>query len=403
MKKSFLSIYTCLLISTSLFSAEHVKGKVDLSYDVSKGWWWYEETYTDPNTNKEEKIAYSMTPKEKQELDQKKETNDLLKKIAQDNEENKKLNQAILERLNYAFPEVTPIYTTNKKTGEKCVTNSSMDCFVMPVIAEGQQIPVLKEFLRNPSPDNSKSWLQWQATYFNHVQKVSHGLRFAFLKNGAEAYPTTTSFSYGDNPSSSEAENALGVRQAKIITSMKDNLALLVFVGKNRLFEKNNKIEYEIHNWNKTYLKDIDKIFIFESDTQRDNFLTDIQKNYSGNNLDKDVLEFWKNAKVTVRKDLFEQYNIAMTPSTVLFYENKENKKNIAQVVLSGTLSSESLRSQITNFLTYNEIVSEKEFSADKNWNTSDSNKEIKKVYPKPDNSKIYPDSYEGNKNEKNN
>ncbi len=28
----------------------------------------------------------------------------------------------------------------------------------MPVIAEGQQVPALKEFIRNPSPANSKNW-----------------------------------------------------------------------------------------------------------------------------------------------------------------------------------------------------------------------------------------------------
>lgn len=379
MKKTVLSLVVSGLLLS--LSANMKLAHSDLEYDKSKGWWWYEETYIN-DKNQEEKIKYSMTPKEKKEMEEKKKLNELMVELIKEQRENKKVNEEILIRLNYAFPDVTPKYTVNKKTGEKCLTNSSMDCFVMPVVAEAQQVPVLKDFISSPSPENSKNWLQWQATYFNHVKKISHGLRFAYLKHGADAYPTSTAYSRGDNPTSSYAEDVQGHREAKIIHSMKDRIALLNFVGKNVIFEKNSKVRQQVNSWNTSFLKDINSVFIFESDKARDEFLKDVQS------LSSEVVEFWKTAKVTVRPDLYKTYNIKMTPSTVIFYEDKEKKINISETITSGTLSSATIRKQMINFLTYNEIIEEKELAAETNWESPETG--VKTPTPKPNSDNIY-------------
>lgn len=382
MKKTVLSlIVSGLLLS---LSAEMKLAHSDLEYDKAKGWWWYEETYIDKD-NKEEKIRYSMTPKEKKEMEDKKKLNELLVEILAEQKENKKINADILYRLNYAFPDVTPKYTINKKTGEKCLTNSSMDCFVMPVVAEAQQVPVLNNFISAPSPENSKNWLQWQATYFNHVKKISHGLRFAYLKHGADAYPTSTRYARGDNPLFSKSELMESNREAKIVHSLKDRIALLNFVGKNVFFEKNQKVRNQVHNWNKSYLKDINSVFIFETEKDKNDFLKDVSENQVGS-----TLEFWKNAKITVRPDLYKAHNIKMTPSTVMYYEDKEKKINISETITSGTLSSNAIRNQIINFLTYNEIIEEKELAAEFNWASSEPESEF--PMPKPSSENIYKD-----------
>lgn len=379
MKKTVFSLVVSGLLLS--LSANMKLAHSDLEYDKSKGWWWYEETYIN-DKNQEEKIKYSMTPKEKKEMEEKKKLNELMVELIKEQRENKKVNEEILIRLNYAFPDVTPKYTVNKKTGEKCLTNSSMDCFVMPVVAEAQQVPVLKDFISSPSPENSKNWLQWQATYFNHVKKISHGLRFAYLKHGADAYPTSTAYSRGDNPTSSYAEDVQGHREAKIIHSMKDRIALLNFVGKNVIFEKNSKVRQQVNSWNTSFLKDINSVFIFESDKARDEFLKDVQS------LSSEVVAFWKTAKVTVRPDLYKTYNIKMTPSTVIFYEDKEKKINISETITSGTLSSATIRKQMINFLTYNEIIEEKELAAETNWESPETG--VKTPTPKPNSDNIY-------------
>lgn len=387
MKTIFSFGLISILLSTSLLAENSRKVKTDLEYDVGKGWWWYEETYVN-DKKEEQKVKYSVTPEKKKELDDKEENTKLLKELLIVNQNILKEQKEIKDRLVYAFPDVTPVYTTNKKTGEECLTNSSMDCFVMPVIAEGQQIPVLKDFLREPSPEKAKSWLQWQATYFNHVQKVSHGLRFAFLKYGAEAYPTSTEYAYGDNLMNSDAENVRAMREAKVIGSLKEDIALLVFVGSNQLFETSNNVSFQISNWDKSYLKDLQKVFIFESEKNRDLFLETMSKKAVKEG-EKTISAFWRQAKTVVKPELFESYKVKMTPSVVVFYEDKKLGKNISQTVLSGSLSSDELRTQIVNFLTYNEIIEAKEFSSDKNWREG-SKKDNQVALPKASGKEIY-------------
>jgi len=200
--KTILAIgfFSALTISNvcakEILPEQHVAKKVSTEKRYDHGWWWYEEKYKDPLTKKEKIIKYKLSPAEKAKIDSQNKTNKLLKMLIVSQEENKKLQEKILNR--------------SKKTGEKCLTNSSSDCFVMPVIAEGQHVPVLKNFLRNPSPKNSKEWLKWQATYFNHINKVSNGLRFAFLKGGSDVYSTSTDYTYGDNLWFGKAEDAQG-------------------------------------------------------------------------------------------------------------------------------------------------------------------------------------------------
>lgn len=376
MKKGLLSIIVSSFLLSGLYANQGNKklAHTDLEYDNGKGWWWYEETYIDEKTKKEEKIKYSMTPKEKKEFEEKKKTNELLTELIKEQRENKQVNNEILLRLEYAFPNVTPVHTINKKTGEKCLTNSSMDCFVMPVVAEAQQVPVLKDFISDPSPEHSKKWLQWQATYFNHVKKISHGLRFAYLKGGADAYPTATNYARGDNLTISRSEKVQAYREATIIDSIKQNIALLNFVGENTVFEKNLTIHKHIHNWDRSFLKNIQSVFIFKDDKSRDDFLKYINDTEAP---DSHVVQFWKKAKVTVRPDLYKQYNIKMTPTTVLYYEDKAKKININETIASGSLNSDIIRKGITSFLTYNEIIEEKAYAADYNWESTEGNDNI--------------------------
>lgn len=385
MNKFILSLVTVSVLSNSLFA-----GNDDLlKYDTPNGWWWYETKVIDEKTNEEKIVKVPIKANEKMQMDEQKKTNELLSKLIDEQKKTNEINERIAGRLEYAFPNVTPIYTTNQKTGEKCLTNSSMDCFVMPVIAEGQQVPVLKDFIREPSPEHSKKWLQWQATYFNHLNKVSHGLRFAYLKYGAEAYPTQTTFAKGDSLEFSQAENALAHREAKIIDSLKDNIALMVFIGKNSLFERANNVQEHINTWNTSFIKNIDKVFVFDSEVSQKEFMN-YMKNRATQRGDKEILAFWDSAKMTVRKDLYEKHKITMTPSIVMFYEDKKANINLSQVIVSGSLSSEVLRTQMKNFLTYNTIVEEKAFASEENWESPET--KYQNNIPSPKNDKIYLD-----------
>lgn len=345
MKQKYIMslLVSSLLLSSSVFAANNPE----------KGWWWYEE--------KEGKVI-------KKDIDPEKITEkEILLMLVKEQQENKIVNKEILKRLEYAFPNTVDEFSINKKTGEKCKTNSSADCFQMPVIAEGQQVPVLKEFLRNPSPENSKEWLKWQATYFNHVQKVSHGLRFAFLKDGAEAYPTQTDYALGDSLVLSQAENARAANEANAIVKLKENLGFFIFLGIDSTYENINNIYKNLIAIDDTYMREMSYILIFNTQAEMDSakkYINDVLVKKEGQ---KSVERFYKKAQMAVKPDLFRAYNVRMTPSIVAIYKGKEEKP-ISQIILSGTVGVDEIRRKTMNFLTYNEILNPGDFSADKNW-----------------------------------
>lgn len=361
-----------LLIPFIFLNAGYKAPEVKKTFDGEKGWWWYEEEVKDPNTDEIKIVTYSLTPAEKLRIDSQEKTNNLLKMVVTEAKENKKLNTAILARLNYAFPNTTPKYSTHSKTGDKCLTNSSAECFIMPVIAEGQHVPVLKDFLRNPSPKNSKKWLQFQAKYFNHVNKVSQGLRFAYLKDGSEAYPIATDYTYGDNLFNAQSENMRVGREEKIISSMKEELAYLIFMGESKVFEKTTGVYDNLFSTNTRFLKDMKKMFILPSEKIKkeiDLYITDILYKKEGKT---QVYNAWKAAKVIVRPDLYKKHNIRITPTVVAFYKNKKMKEGKFQIISVGGLDLNSIRIKTINFLEYNEIIHSGERAADKNWNQLD-------------------------------
>lgn len=374
-----------LLLSLTYLNAAlpEENSNIKKTFDGTNGWWWYEEEVKDPKTDKKETIKYTLTPAEKLKIESEEKTQKLLQQLIVIQTENKKLNEEIKDRLIYAFPRTTPKYTINKKTGEQCLTNSSKDCFVMPVIQEGQNVPALMSFLRNPSPENSKNWLQWQATYFNHVNKVSNGLRFAYLKDGEEAYPTMTDYTYGDDLFYSQSENMRANKENDIMKSMKDELAYLVFIGESKMMDKVTSVFDDITSLNRGTMKDFKKVLIFPSKE-----VLEEMNNYVVNYLHKDrkrqtEFDAWNEMKKVIRPDLYEKHKIRVTPTVIAYYKDKNMKKELYQTIKIGGADFNSLRDSTINFLQYNGIIEPKERSADRNWNvleTDNLNKELNEI-----------------------
>lgn len=68
--------------------------------------------------------------------------------------------------------------------------------------------------------------------------------------------------------------------------------------------------------------------------------------------------------------------------------KTKRKKINISETITSGTLSSATIRKQMINFLTYNEIIEEKELAAETNWESPETG--VKTPTPKPNSDNIY-------------
>lgn len=327
----------------------HSTGNEVFEYDAANGWWWYKQKEVD-STGKEVETKIKMTPKEKLDHDRNNKVIALLVK------QNQKLEK-VQERLEYAYPNITPIYTTNSKTGEECVTNSSEDCFVFPLQAEAQHVPVLANWLSAPSPTNSKNWLRWQAKYFNHLQKISVGARFAFLSDGPNAYPTNTTFVYNDNVAFPMSERVAENREKKIIQSMKDKLGLMIFMGGNTLLE--NSLEaygkvgkYMNDPWNELNIA----VVLPSEEAKRDILAKAASLHY------KEVDSFWEKATIIINPELFKKFNIMVTPSVVATYKTDKEmengkKKMIWQTISTGTSGAEFTRKGIIQFLVYNDII----------------------------------------------
>lgn len=380
-KKKIKFTITILILAScsSLLMAKTVtRNEIKKTFDSENGWWWYQEEVIDED-NKTKEIKYKVSASAKKKIEAEKETQELLKMMIKIQLENVALNTEIKDRLNYAFPDTTPKYTKNKKTGEKCLTNSSMDCFVMPVIAEGQNIPALKEFLKNPNPENSKNWLQWQATYFNHINDVSHGLRFAFLKDGAKAYPTETSYTYGDNLFNPKSLDMKATRETKIIKSMKKEIAYLIFVGSSKIMEESSSLFSDLASLNNGFMKKMNKALIFPNKeilASMDKYVEDV---ILGEEKKFTVYNAWKDTKKTVRKDLYARYNVSLTPTTIIYYRSKDMEEPKVQTIEVGNISMSSIKNGTIDFLKYHGIIKPSDLSADKNWNVLEESTEFNK------------------------
>lgn len=117
--------------------------------DVTRGWHWYEETEEKKQEQPEQKIQEPKTVKE------------VIKP-----------------------PETKP----EEKEEKKEEFNTSVDNFKFPLTDEAKSIPVLKEWLENPTEENAKKWLAWQAKYFEHNEKIARSLRNAYLNYGDQIY-----------------------------------------------------------------------------------------------------------------------------------------------------------------------------------------------------------------------
>jgi len=357
----FISVFLLLpsIVSAKNETLPHSKGNKYFEYDEVKGWWWYKEEIKDEKGRKKT-IKVRVSPKEKIQIEQQ---NRLLNLLQTQNELLKKQNELlkrIQARLDYAFPNLTPKYGIDSK-GKKCIANSSSDCFVFPLQPEALHLPVLAKWLKNPNPKNSTEWLKWQAKYFNHLDKIGYGLRFAFLNGGKNAYPTDASITYFDNPTNMQYSRIREFREKQILKSLQDKIGVLVFLGKNILFEKNNNVYkalWQIGRDKGFWAKNVNLMVVFP-DRKSLNAVKKILFTDPSYKADVMTQKAWKKlfneGKVIVNKDMFKRFNVYVTPSVVMTYKKRD--KAFWSVVEIGSLSPKAIRESLIRYLKYQGII----------------------------------------------
>jgi len=374
MLKQILKIGLSIALFSTIGVAQSYPKKLSetFKYDAANGWWWYKETYEDKDKKKFD-TTVKMTKKEKIQKD----TSD--EKIKLMRAQNEKLGK-IKERLDYAFPNITPIYSKNSK-GEKCLTNSSSDCFIFPLQAEAQHVPVMAKWLSNPSPENSKQWLKWQAKYFNHVTNIGYGNKFAYMKDGSKVYNTDNFYNEGDSLNGSKTSSTTKLREFNVLASLDKKVSNLLFLGKTKSMDTLMRGYNQFHDWDRKGLEKLNIHFIFEGQKDIDYMESKI-KNGTPSNW-KSYLKLKKAGLIVIRPSYFKKFNITLTPSAITTYmkDPKKGEKGnnfIWQRTVSSTIQPSKVVNGSIQFLIYNKIIEAGELANDKTVVEADRYKKFK-------------------------
>lgn len=353
MKRIVLSLTALLLVCSNA----ETYNKIDKSYkkeDVEHGLHFYDEN----KENEKVKITENQQPEIK--VSKKNDTNELLSQIVillkQQKEELKELKE-----IKRAINPNEPKMIVNEK-GETCLSNSSVDCFDIPVIQEGRNVPVLYDFIKEPNEDTAKKWLLYQAKLFNHYMDMGYSLKFAALNGDEKDYPVNALNLYGASKDNITAD-LYKDRILQILDEKRSELGTMIFLGKSKMMEE---------QWGKSSLamtgfkkgKYFNIAVVFDSEKTKKDY-DDFYKTIN----DKEIIEVYNSLPKVVSKELFEKFKISITPTAVAFYKTKE--KEISSVIERGFITQANLIHNYQNFLVYNKIVDQKEFHSAKIWNTS--------------------------------
>lgn len=339
-----------LILSFVILTNSHSEtfNKIDKGYnsrDIEKGLHFYEEKKDEQD--EEAKIIQETFSKNSEN-----ETNKLLQEIVmvlkQQNNEIKELKKTINPN--------EPTMIINKK-GESCLSNSSVDCFDIPVIQEGRNVPVLYEFIKEPNENNAKSWLLYQAKLFNHYIRMGYALKFAAINGDENTYPVNALNLYGASKDNMTYD-LYRDRILQILYEKRKEIGTMIFLGKTKSIDE---------HWGKKSLSTLGfkkgKFFniavVFDSQETKKEY-----DEYYKTIIDKELFDTYANMPKIVSAELFKKFNISITPTATAYYKTKD--KEISSVLEKGFITQSNLIHNYQHFLVYNNIVEQKEFHAAK-------------------------------------
>lgn len=343
MKKTiFISLFTsvCMFAQTN--------NQIDNGYkkeDIERGKFFYDE-----NQNQVEQTTIQKDGK-------KSDTNQILIEILNELKSQKKEIQNVKHQINPNEPKMI----VNTK-GEPCLSNSSADCFDIPVITEGRNVPALFNFIKEPNEENAKIWLQLQAKLFNHYSQMGFALKFASLNGDENTYPVNALNIY-TSPKDNITADLYKDRILEILNEKSNEIGTIIFLGKSKKIDE---------HWGKSSLamtafkkgKYFNIAVAFDSNETKAEY--DL---FYSNILDKELKDIYFSLPKVVSEKVFQKYKITLTPTAVAVYKNKD--KEISSVIERGYITQNNLIHNYQNFLVYNKIVEPKEFHSAKIWNAN--------------------------------
>jgi len=345
-------MFGLVLLSSSLLLANQQQDELKYtSDDVVSGWNMY-----DYKPNKEIKLKKGSVKPEK--ISKKATTNDVndaLMAILYELRETRKELKQIKQYINPNAPH----YIT-KKDGTKCLANSDKDCFEMPIIQEGRNIPALANLMKEPTVENAEKWLGVQGKLFNRANAMGVAIKFAALNGGAEVYPVSqTNSMYSATANNSTREKNL---IKKKLQKYKDNIGTIVFLGETPVLEKS----WGYESLSRMVYPDkslFNLLLVFKTQGSMDIY-TDFYKKLKN----KELSSIYFSAKKIVNPKLFKEYSVKVSPTVVAVY--KDDKKGIffKNTIAKGFPTKSEIWYGYKEFLIYNKILKEKDFYGDNIW-----------------------------------
>lgn len=259
--------------------------------------------------------------------------------------------------------------------GKECISNSSSDCFVMPIIGDAARLPVMRKWLENPTVENALEYYKWQSKYLNHTFNVGYSLEFAAKNTTYPFASTPTYLSTGSDQANVQRRSyALDVFKKHAT-----NMEVAILLGKN--FGYDVEYTYDVmKNYNTFKELGIRTRFIFENEKTLALFNDFHQKS-----LNPELNNMWKNipkADKVISPNTFKdtKFEAHLTPMYVLRYNDIGKKQSFTQVIGIGREAQKNMLRSIQQALILFKIVDPQDFSGShaESYQTRDLIKELK-------------------------
>lgn len=354
-----MKILLSIALSVTLLTAAKPSHDNDLAIlkEEKEGFYYYSET----NESKKTETKVPLNPQQKLQAKQ-------IQELIRQMKINNALQTEILKRLKYAFPRTIPEYSVSSKTGKRCKTNMTADCFVPPVTAEAQNsIPAFAEMIRNPTAQNVKNAMEVQAMFLNNAFKVGYGFNLVGMQYERDVHKVDGT-GFTQLPGHNNLQNsAQRVSVSAMLKAHENKIGYLVFFDGRSMTEHHFEGQEYIGFFNSTIgnLKNVRIIFKNQRGLDLVNGQLERYKEYQG------TKNFYKRP-IEVNPDLFTKLKINATPAIVLLYKTDQGKL-LYQKLGYGQISGQNVLDRTYRFLKFNNIIKPGMINEKNAWDMSDS------------------------------
>ncbi|CAA6805410.1 MAG: Unknown protein [uncultured Campylobacterales bacterium] len=289
---------------------------------------------------------------------------EILKEMLKVQKEQLITQNKILEVLKNEY-DPTP-ETITLADGTTCLANSSAKCFKMPLTPTAKRIPVMGQWVSEPTKENAKEYLKWQAKYVQQITKSGKAFELAGVQWGKEASPLSSRGSTTSDNLGSDYSLDKKARIAKIET-LKDDIMIYLFVGKNANLDLFSLTEYyEAFR----LMENVELTIVFYNESSKKALEREAKK------ITSIKLLFKRANSMIVSEKLFDKHSIYTTPTMGLYQYPKDKYDGL----LIGKVSTYQIMSKIYTFLEYEDLIGYGDVMTYDSWEDHGSD-QIKKHY----------------------